>query len=307
MKNIHLNEMYVFVKVAEVKSFTKAGQTLHASKQTISKKIIQLEEGLGVDLFRRNTRNFELTTAGHEYYKNCMLIIQQAELANTLVQEYQSRPIGNITTCMPGILSHANVSSVISGFLKKNPELQLDITMSDRKACLVNDGIDVAFHLGSLDDSAMIARDLGKMEFMLIAAPDYMARHGQPQDWKDLDQHVLIDSCPIYGDYGGLQHKHKYVKVNDTVIAKQFALEGLGISILPKFVCVDELDNKNLLIIDSQRFSWEAEVKLIYLKNKHFPIYIRKFIDYIVPAMKVEAPWNNSCKTTLAPNLGLLA
>ncbi len=303
MKIVNLNDMYVFTKVAENKSITIASRAMNTSKQTISRKIVQLEESLGVSLILRNTRNFELTSAGQEYYENCIRIIEQAEQANVRVKELQNSPVGAVRVSMPRLFCSDVVTEVLGKFLSDNPELELDVKLADHKVCLVNDSIDVALKVGRLQDSSMIARSLGKIHFCYVASPSYLAEYGRPTNLDELGSRTSI--C-VEGSHVGSTNMSpkngKRIAVNDYLMAKQFALSGAGIAVLPVFACKEELANGSLLVLEEPCFNFSTEVNLLFLKSKFIPGYVRRFIDFMVQQCKPNAPWEYTVEDAEAFN-----
>jgi len=294
MRNINLNDLYVFARVAENRSLTLASRILNTSKQTISRRIDQLEDALGVTLIRRTTRSFELTVAGEEYYENCIHIIEQVESANIKVQEYQNSPAGVIRLSMPRAFSNSIVSDLLSGFLEQNPDLKMEVTLSDQHVCLVNGGIDVALRMGPLEDSSMIARALDKVNFTYVTSPAYVEKNGMPSTPSDLETHTIIgvDGSVILGGFNVENLHRKKIVINEFLLAKQFAIDGAGLCMLPCFLCVNEIKNGTLIALTDHCFTETIDVHLLFLKTKYIPGYVRNFIDYIVASCKPNAPWN---------------
>lgn len=293
MRKINLNDMYIFTKVAENKSITLASRMLNTSKQTVSRKIVQLEEALGVSLILRTTRNFELTSAGQEYYETCSQIIEQAELANVRVQEFQDSPVGTIRLGMPKAFNTSIMTRLLTDFLDDNPDLEMEITLADHRVCLVNDNVDVIFRVGNLEDSSMIARNLGKIRFCHVVNPKYIEKNGIPSGLHDLVNHTLIgiQSGECTQNLYDAKKSKERILVDEFSLARQFALEGVGICVMPLFMCIDDILRGDLILIDNACFFCSADVHLLFLKSKYIPGYVRRFIDYIVSTCSPCSPW----------------
>lgn len=174
--NVNLNSIYIFHAVSELNSITAASKQLNSSKQTISRKLAQLEAALGVTLIARNSRHFQLTSAGQVYYQNCRQIIQQIELANAQAQEHQTAMEGNIKISMPHDCNSKAICNYFMCFMEKHPAIKLDISLCDRHNFSLSDGFDVAIRLGELEDSSMVARHLGAINYGLVASPCYLKK-----------------------------------------------------------------------------------------------------------------------------------
>ncbi|MBU6950852.1 LysR family transcriptional regulator [Hahella sp. CR1] len=289
-----LNSMCIFTKVAETKSITSASQMLGISKQTISRKIIQLEESLGVCLIRRTTRNFELTTAGQAYFQYCTCIVQQAEEANAMVKSLQSTPVGEIKVSMPLAFNNNNaMSKLFTNFLKKTPQVKIDIHLSNRRTCLISEGIDMAFRLGPLVDSTMIARGLGVLTFTYVASPEYVEMNGLPDNPNDVINHTIIamHDCKLLDDFRINEKIGDRVQINDFSLAKQMAMDGFGIAVLPVFMCVDEIREGILIPIQKECFQPTRHLNLVYTQSRHQPAHVRKFINHVVEETRPIPPW----------------
>lgn len=290
---IDLNDIYVFHHVSVLKSITAASKKLHTSKQTISRKLAQLEEELGVTLISRNTRNFQLTDAGLDYFDSCSKIIEQIEMANAMVQQHRTSLEGRIKICMPHEFNNKTTCNYFMDFMDKNPGIKLDITLCDRHNFSMADGFDLAVRLGELQDSSLIARTLGGVNYGLVVSPKYLQKFGMPQSCEDLCNHTYI----FVTKSSGLNEKDipfqkcRQLVVNEFMLAKQFAAQGFGLVRLPLFMCSDELNSGDLVVMPVEQCMEVKPISLLFLKDKYMPVYVRKFVDYLVDICQMVDPW----------------
>ena len=187
-----LNEMAIFVHVVEAGSFTGAAKNLGLPKSTVSRKITQLEERLGVRLIQRTTRSLRLTDTGSAYYNHCARILGEIEEANITVTQMQSTPTGTLRITAPVLFGSTVLSGLIADFMDEHPQVQIDLVLTDQRLDLVQDGIDVAFRVGQLEDSSLIGRHLGDARSILCASPEYVKKHGAPKHPSELQEHTLM-------------------------------------------------------------------------------------------------------------------
>ena len=295
MEQIDLNEIAIFVKVVDSGSFTGAAKSLGLPKSTVSRKITQLEERLGVRLLQRTTRTLSLTDTGSAYYNQCSRVISDIEEANIAVTEMQSRPTGLLRITAPMLFGSRVLSDLVSEFLQSNPEIQVDMVLTDQPLDLIQEGIDVAFRVGHLADSSLIARSLGSVQVITSASPDYIAKYGSPKHPEDLKQHHTLSWGNAPWEY---HHPEKIsvdvkpkVKVNDALSLRKLTLNGLGISKLPAFICANDIKKGTLKPILCDWAVESAPIHAMYPSNRHLSVKVRSFVDFIIENLRKEQPW----------------
>lgn len=291
--NINLNDIYIFYYVSDLKSITAASRKLNASKQTISRKLAQLEEALGVTLVARNTRSFKLTAAGQEYYRSCLKIIEQVEEANAMVQQHQSSMEGKIKICMAVELNNRKTCEIVMNFMRENPSIKLDITLCDKNSFSVADGYDLLLRLGDLEDSSLVARALGGVNYGLVASPAYLKKYGVPASCDDLLKHTYIYVTKNSGitEKDLPFQKCRQLVVNEFMLAKQFSAQGFGLVRLPLFMCSEELQTGELVVLPVTACMEVKPLSLVFMKDKFMPSYVRTFVDYMVDVCREVTPW----------------
>ena len=187
-----IGDMTAFVKVVEANGFSAAAPQLGLTPSAISKLITRLEERLGVRLFNRTTRKLALTEAGEAFYRDAARIIGDVEAAEAAIGQRggEARGLLKVTTSL-AFGSH-QILPLVPEFLKLHPGIELDLSFTDRVVDLVQEGFDVAFRIGVLADSSFVARKVGEDRRVVVAAPGYLARHGEPAHPNDLAGHNCL-------------------------------------------------------------------------------------------------------------------
>ncbi len=296
MDQFDLNEIAIFVKVVDAGSFTGAARALGLPKSTVSRKITQLEERLAVRLLQRTTRTLSLTDTGSAYYQQCSRIISDVEEANIAVTEMQSKPMGLLRITAPMLFGSLALSDLIADFLKQNQDIQIEMVLTDQSLDLIQEGIDVAFRVGTLADSSLIARSLGSVKVITCASPSYIEEFGTPTTPHELGQHKTIGWNQMSTwDFDSpeklsMDMKHR-VRVNDALSLRKLALNGLGITRLPAFLCADDIKSGQLVPILCDWTYRSTPIHALYPSNRHLSVKVRSFVDFIVEALRDEQPW----------------
>ncbi len=297
MEQFDLNEIAIFVKVVDAGSFTGAAKSLGLPKSTVSRKITQLEERLAVRLLQRTTRTLSLTDTGTAYYQQCSRIISDVQEANVAVTEMQSKPVGVLRITAPMLFGSRVLSDIVADFLKQNSGIQIDMVLTDQSLDLIQEGIDVAFRVGTLADSSLIARTLGTINLITCASPAYIEKHGMPEHPKELSQHqILAWNQTKSWDFDTPEtvsiNVNPKVKVNDALSLHKLALNDLGIARLPAFLCADDIKSGALVPMMCNWSVSSAPIHALYPSNRHLSVKVRSFVDYIVEELRRDQPWN---------------
>jgi DNA-binding transcriptional LysR family regulator len=287
-----LNEIVVFARVVQTGSFTAAAAALGMPKSSVSRKVSELEERLKSRLLQRTTRTLGLTDVGRTYYEYCLRIVAEIEEAERAVSQLQDTPRGPLRVTAP--LNFAFLGPIVADFLKRYPEVQLDLVCTDRLVDLVEERFDLGIRAGALADSTLIARNLGHAPRLLVASPAYLKKHGRPKAPEDLARH----QCLLFGagreralmrlEAAGraleLKVPVKFV-VNDTDMLHASAMAGLGIALVPIFRCSGDLKQKRL---ERVLPAWKAPVTpihAVYPSTRHLSPKVKTFVDHVQAAM----------------------
>ena len=293
-----LNEMAIFVRVVESKSFTGAAKMLGLPKSTVSRKITQLEERLGVRLIQRTTRSLRLTDTGSAYHDHCARILGDIEKANSAVTQMQIIPSGTLRITASVLFGSTVLSSLVSEFMQQNPQVKIDLVLSDQLLDIVQEGIDVAFRIGQLEDSSLIGRYLGDVRGLLCASPDYLSANGIPTHPDELHQHqTLVHTTHNQWALHDKDNNEKVinvnprVRVNDLTSLQNLAIAGAGIAALPVLLSADAIKSNQLTPI---LCDWPFDafpVNILYASNRHLSAKVRSFVDFIIDAVRPTPPW----------------
>ena len=295
---IDLNEMLVFARVVQTGSFSAAARDLEMPKSTVSRRVSELEGRVGARLLQRTTRKLGLTDVGRVFYEYAARIVSEAEEAEQAVTRMQSSPRGLLRVSAP--LSFAAVGPVVARFLEANPDVQLELFCTDRQVHLVEEHFDLALRAGNLADSSLVARRLGVIRSVLVAAPQYLSERGTPKAARELTRHTCItfgagsapnvwslvpDAREAEGEEAGPQREEVRVTprfvVNDPETARNAAREGLGIAFLPEFVCTEDLAKRRLRRVLSGLCSAPTPLQAVYPSARHLSPKVVAFIEHL--------------------------
>src|SRR6202140_2244000 len=191
--------METFVRVVDTGSFSAAASQMRVGQPAVSKAIAQLEEWLGVRLLLRSTRSLTPTEAGMNFYVKAKRSIEEAEEAVLAARGAGAALSGKLRISASVCFGRLHIMRQLDRFLEKHPELEIDMVLDDRPINLVEEGIDVAFRSGSLADSTLVARKLGQARRLVMATPNYFAKHGEPKSPAELIAHQTVVYIPDGG------------------------------------------------------------------------------------------------------------
>ena len=292
-----LNEILVFARVVQAGSFTAAAAALGMPKSTVSRKVSDLEERLHSRLLQRTTRKLSLTDVGRTYYDYCARIVGEVEDAERAVSTLQETPRGLLRVTAP--INVAFLGPIVSDYLKRYPEVRLDLFCTGRTVDLVEERFDLGIRGGALADSTLIARRLGSAKWLLVATPGYLQRRGRPRSPDDLRKH----DCLLFGagpDSGGLRLENgdRSVQValsprltaTDIDVVYAVATAGLGIAVLPAFRCVEDLRARRLTRVLADWNVPSTSLHVVYPSTRHISPKVKSFIDHLHARM-TPPPW----------------
>lgn len=280
-----------FVTVVETGSFSAAAQKLSMTKSAVSKRIVMLEDDLGVKLLHRTTRKISLTEAGTTYYDYVRAAANLVFEGHDAVSQMQSNAHGTLKITLPMVFGRLHVSPILSRFMRSNPHIQLQVTMDDRDVDLVGDGFDIGIRIGSLADSSLIARKLSTCSSVICASPRYLQRAGMPKNLTDLYNH----NCMAYtGQRGGMTWRvngpsgeERFTpkgnfNVNNSEALYDALLADLGICQMPKFIVAPALTSGKLVTILDEYKLPEHHIFVVYPQRKYMPEKVRCLLDFFI-------------------------
>jgi DNA-binding transcriptional LysR family regulator len=298
---VDLNDIVVFAKVAETKSFTGAAEALGLPKSTVSRKLAQLEERLGVRLVQRTTRKLALTDIGEAYYTRCARIVADIASAEQLVTDMQATPRGRLRVTATVDFATRYLGDIVSQFLAQHSEINVEIDATDRVVDLIEDGFDVAIRFGSLPESSLVARRLCGVELILCASPDYLASRGTPHAIDELDEHDHVLFTPgsrnqgwtiVHGEASYEFGRPARFASNNYGAVLYVAMAGGGIALLSDFMIADELASGKLVRVMPEWTTRTTEVHAVYPARQNLPPRLSLFLDHMAKSLN-PPPWKH--------------
>jgi len=294
-----LNEIVVFARVVETRSFTAAAAQLGLPKSTVSRKVAQLEERLGVRLLQRTTRKLNLTEVGQAYYERCARIVADIDAAEQLVTEMQTAPRGLLRVTAPVDFGTECLGRAIAEFTAANPEIVIELDVSDRMVDLIEDGVDLAVRIGPLAESSLVARKLGVVVLRLYASPAYLARRGTPTELADLAHHDTVQFVPsqrlqtwgLRGPEGDVEITPGARIVSNNMFAvREAAVAGAGIALLSDLVVGADLAAGRLVEVLPAWSLPGSEMYAVYPSTRNLSPKVRAFLEFLVDWV-ARTPW----------------
>jgi DNA-binding transcriptional LysR family regulator len=248
-------ELQAFVAVIDYRGFGNAGEKLGIAKSMVSRRVSELEKRLGVQLLQRTTRRQSLTEAGAEFHRRATQLIADMDEAEQFVADVQCAISGRIKVTVPLSFGVSQLATPINRFLSENPDIRIEVDLSDRPLDLIEENVDLAIRVGDMEDSSLIARKLANVHFAVCASPDYLRRLGEPRHPSELAEHeVLVYSNTTVGrqwfyelDGKQISPRMKYrLSANNGEFLASVASRGLAIvngplAILQEYIKLGEL------------------------------------------------------------------
>jgi DNA-binding transcriptional LysR family regulator len=293
---IDYNEMAIFAKVVDAGSYTRAADKLGLPKSTVSRKITQLEERLGVRLLHRTTRAIKPTEMGKAYYNHCSQMVAEAEEAQRSIHQLQAEPSGLLRMTAPVAFGSSFLVETVHAFLAAYPQVRMDIILDNKVLDLVEDEIDVAFRIGPMSDSSLVARNLGTIRLIMCASPDYVKKQGAPKSIAELGKHhcIMHNNMPwvLQGPNGRVDAEvGGRMLVNDMDMSKRMLISGYGIGLLPITMACDEIGRGQLVQVLPEYHFPDRDIYLVYHSRRQLPTKVVAFIDFVMERCKPIAPW----------------
>lgn len=284
-----VDELKAFVATAQSGSFTMAAHHLGISNRLTSKYVGELEQRLGVRLFQRTTRKVGLTPAGEDLLARAPALLEDLDGMLADVSEQSRSVSGILRISAPLTFGEVYVAGMLGRFARENPDLTVDLRLSDRYVDLATDGIDLAFRVGTTEMLSAKTRKLGEIQAFLVASPDYLARAGTPQTPDDLALHTcIVDTNRRTPRRWSLRkdgaevaiHVQGKLLVNSARAACQLAVDGNGIAFSPRFAVCDDLESGRLVTLLDDYIGETSPVSAVYLEGRSVPRKVRALIDF---------------------------
>lgn len=290
-----LHEIEVFIAVAEVGSFAKAGLRLRLSPPAVTRAISALESRLGAKVFNRTTRSLAITEVGQRFLENARRVLGDLDAAERDAVGETTVAKGSLTVTASVTFGRSTLAPVVSAFLAQYPLINISVLLLDRVTNLVEEGIDAAVRIGSLPDSSMVAKRLGSVHRVLVASPGYLARRGTPSIPADLRLHSMIAFTGLMpnrewrfldGRSGKAVSFVPRFEINDAGAAIAAAEAGDGITITLSYMVAEQIRLGKLVTVLDAWTPPAVPVHLVFPQNRMMAPKLRAFVDFVTPRMR---------------------
>jgi DNA-binding transcriptional LysR family regulator len=286
-----LNSLVVFAHVVEANSFSGASRVLKMPISTVSRRIAELEDQLGMRLIERSTRKLRLTDAGAEVLEHARRMVEISDGLDHAASNLQSQVSGTLRLASPPSISDTLLAPIVVAFQEAYPAVRVQVFITDRIVDHVSEGVDLTFRVGDLEDSSLVARRILKYRHQLVASPAYMRKHKAPKNPKDLLDHRLLafsfwkPKCRWRFVHANKKQRETltfqpYFSMNDYAGLTAALLAGVGIGDLPPVVQPDLLGDGRLMEIMPRWKFQNFDLSLVHTGNRHVPQVVRIFKEF---------------------------
>lgn len=305
-----LNDLYFFAAVVEHAGFSAAGRALGVPKSRLSKRVAQLEDRLGVRLLQRTTRRFVVTEVGERFYAHCRAVLEEAQAAQDAVDELRAEPRGTVRLSCPVSLAQTVLAYLLPDFLKLYPKMQVRLLSSDRRVDVIGEGYDLAIRVrNKLDtDANLVIRSFGHSRTKLVASPSLLHAQGRPAVPDDLANLPALSMREHEGtqlwellDADGAKVN---VEVQPRLITGDFAVllesarRGMGVALLPEFVCAAAIARGELEVVLPQWSVPDGTMHFVYPSRRGMLPGVRALVDFLAERLPAETLLKHEqCKT----------
>lgn len=287
--------MTVYVRVVEAGSMTAAALQCDMSTTMVGNHLKALEQRLGVRLLNRTTRRQRLTEFGAAYYQRCLDVLGLVEDSERLAEQALDEPGGTLRITAPLTFGTERLAPALSEFSLQNPRVKLDVILTNRRPVLLENDLDVAFRLGALEPSSLIARPLIDYTLTMCASPDYLARKGTPEKPEDLRHHdCLAFAYPAGDDWQSAVKEWRLIGpdgevsvavsgpmlINSSAGLHQAARTGMGIVMMPDVLVEQDIMDGKLLALMPDYLPPSRPLHLLYAQDRYRLPKLRRFVDF---------------------------
>lgn len=283
----HLRDMALFVEVARTRSFRQAAKALGVPGATLSRRIAQLEQAVGVRLLNRTTRRVEPTEAGRLYFERCERIVEEARIAHEALGEIATRPRGMLRVSLPAGFAVVYLAPILRDFADAYPDIRFDLDLTPRNVDLVAEPYDLAIRMAAPEAGTLVSRVIGRLAGQLYASPAYLAAAPRLEHPADLEHHQCL-AMPVRGDWllhaGAESHAVKAsgrFVANSVSLLKRLAAQDMGVVFLPPRAVTEEVAGGHLLHVlpawrgASQAVHAVTATKLLPARTQHFIAFLQ--------------------------------
>ncbi|WP_349363513.1 MAG: LysR family transcriptional regulator [Roseitalea porphyridii] len=302
----NFGDLEIFARVVAAGSMSAAGRELGLSPAVVSKRLRRLEDRLGTRLLQRTTRQIALTEAGQGFYERVVAILAGVEEAEAFVSRRSAMARGTLKVSAPTSFGRMHIAPHLIPFMKANPDLSVNMLLSDDLVDIVGDGFDVAIRIAELADSSLVARKLAPVRRVLCATPDYLQENGTPETLAELAEHNCLthqtsDTWRLEGPDGPVTVRpHGNLSTNSSEVIREAVLAGLGIALRSTWDIGKELSAGKLVqVLPDHHGSTNTAIYAIYPSRQFLPVKVRLFIDYFAELFGSEPYWERGVPATV--------
>lgn len=282
-----LKAMQLFVRVAELGSFSRVAEQNATSKSMVSKQISALEERLGARLLQRSTRRLQLTQLGKDYLARCREILRQVEDTETHIQELQQVPKGRLRINAAMALAQTALAPALAEFMRRYPQIELDIELSDQAQDLLEHNFDIGLRVASQTfESNYVGKAITQFSYSICASPAYLAAHEAIVKPGDLSRHQCFE-------YHYFRHKNLWpvgldrvaisgrLKANNSVFLLDMVKQGMGIGFIPRFISYPALQSGEVVEVLADAEKPLMTLYALYPVRHYTPSRLNHFIEFL--------------------------
>lgn len=296
-----LAAMKLFVRVAETGSFAAVATQLGLARSVVTRQVAALESSLGTKLIARSTRSLALTSAGALYLEKCRDILTLVEEAEGDLSDARREIRGHIRLSVPLSLGVRYLTAMICDFTTAHPQVYVELDFSDRRADLISEGMDLAVRVTYELDDTMVARRLGTCRSVVVASPEYLARHGRPRHPRELIQHECFGYVPTMRSSWPfvINRKLTWVRTRGRIQANNgdallgAAIRGLGISYQPTFIAADALRAGLVERVLERYAPIELGLFAVFPSGRYVPHRVRALVDFLASRIGDFPEWDH--------------
>ena len=298
MGAMDVESLRMFVKVAELASFTRAAEHLGRSKARVSTAVRALEEDVGTRLLQRSTRAVRLTTDGEEFLGRARQLVGHCDELAAMFQAPTTLR-GRARVDMPQSLARSLFIPRLAELFAAHPHIEVQLSATDRRVDVVREGFDCVLRVGKLDESSLTARRLGEMRMMNCASPSYLRRYGTPRALADLDGHLIVHysarfgaDAPSFEYQDGNVYRERPMRcaitVNSSDSYNAACIAGLGIIQAPRSGMLPAIASGDLVEILPQHTCEPLPVSLVHPHGRNVPRHVRVVMSWIAELLKPQ-------------------
>lgn len=283
-----LQSLVVFIAVAEAQGFAEGARRLGISAPSATRGVNALEDRLGARLFTRTTRRVRLTDVGKTYLEDARHVLAQLQAADDAAAGAASNPVGELRITCSTEFGRIYVAPILMDYLDTYPDVSADVLMVDRVVNIVEEGFDIAVRIGPLPSSGLSAVRVGSVRRIVCAAPDYLARHGRPEQPADLLNHRIVAAAPVSPTtewrFGSAQSDairlNPRLRLSSVAAAISVARAGWGLARVLSYQVGPELQDGRLQTVLENYEPAPLPIHLVHVEGRRAPAKVRSFIDF---------------------------